>query len=137
MQHVYSTHLWCVFVVCVCGVCICGVCLWCVFVVCVVVCGGCGMCVHGVVCVCGVCGVCVWSVCKATLARSRVIGCAFKVVPQYLSEESETRLFTDCEPMVHGFLLSTYNSLPGGGVTKITDIIFMVQHATIDSLRMP
>ena len=70
--------VWCVFVVCVCGVC-----LWCVFVVCV--CGVCG--------VCDVCGVCVWSVCKATLARSRVIGCAFKVVPQYLSEKSESHLF--------------------------------------------
>ena len=47
------------------------------------------VCMVFVVCVCGVCGV---SVCKATLARSRVIGCAFKVVPQYHSEESETRV---------------------------------------------
>ena len=107
----------CMFVVCgVCGVWY--VCAWCVFVVCV-------------------CGVCAWSVCKATLARSHVIDCAFKVVPQYLSEESETRFFM-CRLRVngHGFLLSTYNSLPGGGVTKITDIIFMVQHATINSLLM-
>ena len=64
---------------------------------------------------------------KATLARSRVIGCAFKIVPQYLSDESDTRLFicADCDSMVHCFLLSTYNSLPGGGVTKITDIIYL------------
>ena len=82
--------LWCVWgVVCVCMVCVvCGVCgvwyvcawcVWCVFVVCV----------------------CVWSVCKATLARSHVIVCAFKVVPQYLSEESETRLFM-CRLRVDG-----------------------------------
>ena len=78
--------VWCVVRVCmVCVVCVCGVCLWCVFVV----------------CVCGVCGVCVWSVCKTTLARSRVIGCAFKVVPEYLSEESETRLFM-CQLRVDG-----------------------------------
>ena len=113
------------------GVCVC---LW--YVVCGVwyVCAWCVWCVF-VVCVCGVCGVCVWSVCIATLAQSRVIDCAFKVVPQYLSEEA--CLCADCESMVHGFFLSTYNSLPGGGVTKITDIIFMVQHATINSLLMP
>ena len=71
---------------CVCGVCVCGVCLcvgyvWCecVMFVCDVhgVCGVCLWCVF-VVCVCGVCGVWVWSVCKTTLARSSVIGCAFK-----------------------------------------------------------
>ena len=87
-----------------------------------------------VVCVCAVCGVCVWSVCKTTLARSR----SFVPSKFYhnISAKSlkHTCLCADCELMVHGFLLSTYNSLPGGGVTKITDIIFKVQHATINSL---
>ena len=90
------------------GVCVCVCGVWCVWgVVCVcmvcVVCGVCGVwyvCAWCVWCVFVVC-VCVWSVCKATLARSHVIVCAFKVVPQYLSEESETRLFM-CRLRVDG-----------------------------------
>ena len=71
VMFVCDVHsVWCVFVLCVCGVC-----LWCVFVV-----------------------WCVWCVCVECVQGNSCaiachIGCAFKVVPQYLSEESETRLF--------------------------------------------
>ena len=59
-----------------------------------------GICLHVCmlcVCACVCVQVSVWYVCVCVC----VIGCAFKVVPQYLSEESETHLFM-CRLRVDG-----------------------------------
>ena len=58
---------------------------------------------------------------------SRPAAFDLKVINPLNSDSILERLFicADCESMVHGFLLSTYNSLPGGGVTKITDVIYL------------